>query len=111
MPTTDIGAPGEQHHHATDAEPSRRSRQTNGGDVGSNVSDIPSTDGNRYVGFEIVGFLEMGSLRTWRARRNGRVGLALAVPSLAQGVCRVIDRTRTQFSDVGVSHQSNPAPA
>jgi hypothetical protein len=85
--------------------------QRNGGDAGSNVSGVPSTDGNRYVGFEIVGFFNMGILRAWRARRNGRPGLALAVASLAQGVCRVIDRTRTQFGDVGVSHQSNPAPA
>jgi len=39
------------------------------------------------------------------------LGLAPAVLSLAQGVCQVIDRTTTQFGDVGVSHQSNPAPA
>ena len=41
-----------------------RARQRNGGDVGSNVSDIPSTNGNRYVGSDIVGFFDIPNLLT-----------------------------------------------
>jgi hypothetical protein len=37
--------------------------------------------------------------------------IALAVASLTQGIGRIIDPTGAQFGDVGVSHQSNPAPA
>jgi len=74
---------GEQHYNAADAEPGRGTGQCDGGDVGRNVSGIPSIDGNRYVGFDIVGLFGMADFPTSSGRRNGWPRLALAVPSLA----------------------------